>query len=317
MELSIGAEGRGVVLSGVSKQASGGIEVRGVPERQVLRTFLAYWDKLELPQYAAIQFNEPDIDYLQAEDALTCPVFDFSSTEDSIYCYDTESEVGVLFPRPAFPPGPKIGPFPGPMHLALQYIQSTSMILRDSDEPNRWVLGQGGDDLALLDAESTRRNMLELELSNCLPAPSDEVGLGDILAFKRGRRDELKSLRFALSELAYQALEQEGTLHAEHAAVGRLKNTLWDLERVANESFMSRVKSSLKVEFNFGNIAGAAAIAGSLSQSIGIPFPVGAGAGGLAASISFRPSKLWSINRLSDGLADYAYVLRLHQEIKP
>lgn len=82
-----------------------------------------------------------------------------------------------------------------------------------------------------------------------------------------------------------------------------------------DESYISRIAGSLKIEFDWKNVATKTGIVvlGSLSGQ----YPLGAGIiGGLAASINIGSEMSLKPKGLPECLADYAYLYYAHKDIR-
>lgn len=140
-----------------------------------------------------------------------------------------------------------------------------------------WVIQQFGDECFILENYSEERNTLRVDLAACLPVPTGEVNIHDILDFKEKRKNEFIALHEYLDEFYEQALSSPDQSLASKKGLSKLAKSINDLDKVTHERFQKSNKHDLSAELNlYGRDIwiGAAAGAG-LAASTGLDFASG------------------------------------------
>lgn len=249
-----------------------------------LRRYALYWDRLDFPDNKLIGIaSSPEVDYLATAGVL-------GRTRVVVR---QSGNVGALYVLAQFE--------------AFQQLSAK--------DPGLWTIGQSAADFYAPREVSAPSRGIEVELYEALPTPPDNVALSDVLEFKHRRVSELGALRANLDDL-YLEINKAGDIpRAKTAALDRLGQTVADLNRVANETWPSRVMSSVKVELNIPDIAAKASAGLVIALSVGVPGSVGAAIGAAAASIKISINEMMA-PRLPNGLRDFAYVYRQLNELK-
>lgn len=279
---------RGIVVSPVKITGKNSMKVNGKIFPVDIRRYLLYWDRIDFPQNNIIGFGEtPEISFLKDIGILK------------------QSNIRVLDS--------------GEMTKLYLKTQIEALKLNNEKEKGCWSLGQTNTHLVLPKNDTIKKRIVEINLHQALPIPSDKVSLDDILFFKERRKDELLSFRGMMDELYLEVSDSSDPERAEIKNIDKLRKSLVDLHKVMDESFTHRLLGGLKVEVDVPNLFDVAvktargAGAGALFH-----FPVEYGAIlGLASSfikvsseVSLRPKAI------PDNLRDFAYLYYAEKELQ-
>jgi hypothetical protein len=138
--------------------------------------------------------------------------------------------------------------------------------------------------------------------------------LADILELKQKRQNEFRALRIAVDELYDEVLKSAQMPHAESAAVHRLQTVIKDIQSCVDQSWLDRLKSSIKFDFNIPT-ALVSSWGGSAVTSAVFPGlePIGAAAGAMLSTIKFE-SKLGStLKNLPENSKSFAYLYHVEK----
>jgi hypothetical protein len=250
-----------------------------------LRQYLLYWDKIDFPNNNLIGIgSSSDIQFLIDQNILSRTEIKFSN-------------------------------FHGNIGYGYIYSQIEALKLKNRSEPGQWSLAQTGNHLFIPDDVSDETKTFEIELYNMLPVPSEFVSLDDIILFKNRYNDELIAFRSQMDELYLGIINSGDIPRARIMALTRLEQAIKDLNIVANESFASRLLSSLKVELNLPSLL-ATAITGSFTgAAFGLSPEIGAAIGATSAAIKFDLSLTKKVRGLPKELKAYAYLHRIEREL--
>lgn len=239
---------RGVII-GPTYRPIGNTGIQFGPfDTSALRHFLLYWDKLDFPQSNIIaHYTPPEFDFLESEGILTY------------------SDVRLT------------GSFMINANL-MAVVQNSAFLNREKKEPGCWSIAQDAPYLISSEQDVVNTRSLEILLMGCLPVPSQDVSLQDILEFKLRRESELLALRAFIDELYQGVLSSADDARAFDAAIERLKNGIQDIQRSANESFDIRLRRSLSFNFSLKE----AAIM-TLGLSAGVPIEFASALGAISA----------------------------------
>ena len=132
--------------------------------------------------------------------------------------------------------------------LSCQSIVAEKLFKENKDTD--WVIQQLGEECLLLDKYSEERNTLRIDLASCLPVPTGETNIYDILEFKENRKDEFIALHEYLDEVYEQALLSPDQGLASKKAISKLEKSIKNLDKVTFERFNSFSKHNLSAVFN-------------------------------------------------------------------
>lgn len=255
-------------------------------ETEDLKYYLLYWDKIEHPDNNLISIGtSPDEQFLIDSALLTRTNISLKS-------------------------------FSGNIGFGYVLAQTMAFQQKNQQEPGLWTMAQSSNRLFLPNEYANPANTIEIELAKALPAPGELVTLDDVLAFKKKRQPELVALRSCMDDLYLSVVQSRDIPRAKNSAIERLENAIKEIQVVANESWKSKLLSSLKVELNIPDlIVKAGAIAG-LSASFGLSPIAGAAIGAIGSVIKFEFTSMLKTKSLPQHLRDYAYIYNVEKELK-
>lgn len=257
------------IVDGTSLRFPGSIGI----EPDDLRFYLLYWDRIDYPNSNIIHItSSPSEQFLIDESVMT------------------RTSVAIR----------------GSGRLEKAYVSAQLEALRllNTMDPGKWSLAQTSNAFYLPSNKSIEKRSLEVELYSLLPVPTKNVALEDILIFKENRHDELQRLRIAMDELYHYIDMAKDVPRAKNAAILKLEKTLEDLNRVALESWTTRLLHSLRIEVNLPNLIKSSIKGEIVSQSFGLSPGIGAITGATASVIKFSIRN----KRLPDELMDFLYL---------
>ena len=249
-----------------------------------LRFYLLYWDKIDYPNNNLIHIaSSPNDQFLIDAGVMT----------------RTNIAVNAS----------------GGMETLYVSAQLDALRQLNTRDPGQWSLAQTSNAFYLPESESTETRSIEIELFSVLPVPTENVALEDILRFKEKRHDELVRLRIAMDKLYLDVDRSNDIPRAKNAAIIELEETLKALNRVANESWTTRLLPNLRVEFSLSELAGSAAAGELVGQRFGITPGVGAAIGAVSAAVKLGYGTVRRVKGLPDELKDFAYLNHIADDL--
>ncbi|AVK50682.1 hypothetical protein AXY43_23165 [Clostridium sp. MF28] len=252
-----------------------------------LREYILYWDRIDYPTNNII-FNEltPDEEYLQKANLL-------KRTHNIL-----NGKVSV---------NPEI------------FIQSQMNALKENSKnmDETWSIAQPTKDIILPSNDSVNTRNIQVELYDCIPIPSANISLEDILNFKEHRYDELMEFRILMDEMYLSIINSGDIQLSKDMCANRLQTKIIELNRVMAESKFKRMLGSVKVEVDIPQVSnlGMGALYGCFLGSK-LNFPTAGTFLGLASScIKVSLEKSLKPKELPEGLKDYAYLYYAHREL--
>lgn len=271
---------RGIILGPDAKidVASNSIHmITSEPNAGLLRHALLYWDKIDFPQNNIIRVESSDIEFLkQAGVAQTTQIR-----------VDMSGEMATLY-------------------VAAQFAAFHQL---NNNNPNMWTLGQHTKEFSGLSSEITKAQLAEIEINGVLPTPPDDTPLADILELKQKRLDEFRALRIAVDELYDEVLKSAQMPRAKSAAIYRLLTVIKDIRSCVDQSWLDRLKSSVKFDFNIPTVVAAAWGGDAVASSVfpGLE-PIGAAAGAMLSTIKFESKLGFVLKNLPENSKSFAYL---------
>lgn len=271
---------RGIILGPDAKidVASNSIHmITSEPNAGLLRHALLYWDKIDFPQNNIIHVESSDIEFLkQAGVAQTTQIR-----------VNMSGEMATLY-------------------VAAQFAAFHQL---NNNNPNMWTLGQHTKEFSGLSSEITKAQLAEIEINGVLPTPPDDTPLADILELKQKRLDEFRALRIAVDELYDEVLKSAQMPRAKSAAIYRLLTVIKDIRSCVDQSWLDRLKSSVKFDFNIPTVVTAAWGGGAVASSVfpGLE-PIGAAAGAMLSTIKFESKLGFVLKNLPENSKSFAYL---------
>jgi len=248
-----------------------------------LRFYLLYWDKIDFPDNNILHIgSSPDDQFLIEAGVMTRTNFaGQGSGMETVY---VDAQLGALREL-------------------------------NSKNPGQWALAQTSNAFFFPASKSTETRSIEVELFSALPVPTGDIALDDILQFKERRCDELVRLQTAMDNLYLEIDRSNDIPRAKSAAISELENTLIELNRVANESWATRLLPSLRIEFSLSELATSAAAGEIVGERFGLMPGSGAAIGAVSAALKLSYSSVQKVNGLPDELKDYAYLNRISDDL--
>ena len=191
-------------------------------------------------------------------------------------------------------------------------------LLADHNASNEisWSLAQAVDDLLLSPEVADRRTVIEFELYNCLPVPSEDTPLEDIFDFKFRRQDELAAFRAAMDDMYLEIVNSNDVPRSKDVTLVRLERSLLDLQRILKDGKITSVATSLKSLVNTTlDSAGVGAGLMGGAMAFNLPFQAAAAVGLSAMALRFVTREASKPRDLPPHLHDYAYLLKLSAEL--
>lgn len=256
----------------------------GAIESQV-REHLPYWDMFDLPDNPVLAYGlTPDLEFLRTE--------------------------GIIRKTNARPR------FSGAVAELWVRSQFEAWRLNEAREPGQWSLAQQGATFWLPPEEQVTSRTIETTLYAALPIPGLDVSDADILEFKARRAAELEALRADLDALYLSIVASSDLPRATGAAVARVERALVAIHKVSDESWASRLRSTIKVDLSVSSVAVGAIGGAAVASSIALPLALGAGVGAVAAALKFELKQESIAAKLPQGVASLAYACEVERELQ-
>jgi hypothetical protein len=250
---------RGLIAApGIINRLPEGFEMKRSLSLDEMRYYALYWDKVVIPSNNLVHIGVPQEDAFISAGAIERPNIGFQGS------YGGNQLTDAI--------------------LSCQSIVAKELV---KDKTMDWVIQQFGHECILLDNYSEERNTLRIDLAACLPVPTGEVNIHDILEFKEQRKNEFITLHEYLDEFYEEALSSADQDLASKKALSKLAKSIDDLDKVTHERFQKSNKHDLSAELNlYGRdiLIGAAGGAG-LDFASGFTFPIATIAGGLLSIV--------------------------------
>lgn len=288
---------RGVIIGPrMKKLDGGGVEIESSAINPAdLRRYVLYWDQIDWPDNNVVSlgadYDPPDIATLRAEGILR------------------RSEV-------------RLPSWNGPIDDLFALAQEAAFLHNSrSGENIGWAIAQTAPALVLPGARDTRRS-IEVDLTQTVLSPAEDVPIDRVLEFRRRREAELLQFRNAIDELYLEAVSSGDVHRARELALRKLRRSINDLDRVMSEPGWKRVISSMKASFSVtdGIAAGwgmTAAISEMASVGNDLLFNVGLiTALGSAVKISVVSLPKFRAT-IPEQLTPFAYVHHVEKELGP
>lgn len=250
---------RGLIAApGIINRLPEGFEMKRSLSLDEMRYYALYWDKVVIPSNNLVHIGVPQEDAFISAGAIERPNIGFQGS------YGGNQLTDAI--------------------LSCQSIVAKELV---KDKTMDWVIQQFGDECILLDNYSEERNTLRIDLAACLPVPTGEVNIHDILEFKEQRKNEFITLHEYLDEFYEEALSSPDQDLASKKALSKLAKSIDDLDKVTHERFQKSNKHDLSAELNlYGRDIwiGAAAGAG-LDFASGFTLPIATIVGALMSTV--------------------------------
>lgn len=230
-----------------------------------LRYFLLYWDRVVIPSNNIVHLAVPEEEELLSTGVFTRPSVPFS------------------------------GVFNGET-MAKAQLDAQALVAKDLIENDRsvdWVLHQLGNEIVLPDELALERQLVRVEIANCLPVPPGSTHIPDILEFKERRKDELELLHRSIDQLYFEILRSPDPSLQSKQALSDFQKSIVALNAVSQERWGVSTSYSLSAELNLSGkdlLAGAAAAAAFGFFLHPMVIPVAGVIGAVASAVNIRAS---------------------------
>lgn len=213
---------RGIIATpGIINRLPKGFQMAGGLSLDEMRYYALYWDKVVIPTNNLVHMGVPQEEAFISAGAIERPRVAFSGS------YEGDQVTNAM--------------------LSCQSLIAKELI---KDKKTDWVIQQFNDELIILDDYIEERNTLRIDLASCLPVPTGEINIHDILNFKELRKTEFMALHEYLDEVYQQALLFPDQTLASKKAIANLTKSIEDLDKVTQEGFKEYMKHNLSTVFN-------------------------------------------------------------------
>lgn len=261
MSATMTPDKRGIVISPPFKAIpTGGIQVGGYLTTHEIRKYLFYWDEIDYPDNNFVSVDAgPEIQFLIEAGVARRTRIKFQGSVSS-----------------------------GSGEFFLQ-AQQAAFDKHDQMEPGCWSFAQPVTEPHF--AYATMQPVIEYELWNSLPVPSNDVPLDEILEFKARRRDELLLLRVHLDDMYEEIIAAADVPRAKNKQLMKIQSAIVDIDKALADSGVKKVITSLRgyIAGEFGNIAGTGMAAAGLAPALIGMDPLTAGLVGSGFAFAIKP----------------------------
>ena len=298
---------RGIVI-GQRVSTDDGFSMSGAVEVADVVKWLLYWDKITYAgvgfQGASISGNQPaDINYLESLGVFETEIVDLQSLGP------------ISLPAPE--PGTSIFGIAGnqfPIVAAAVRVKLCETLSQRTG--NIWSVGQSGGETLILPNHNQSRELLDVQLINCLPVPETATPFEDILNFKEKYQAELERLRHALDALREKVLSSTDERRAIDAAMREISASLENIKRAMNGKGIKALYNTISLYTDNPSLGFWSAFGGIVAASQGIPYEVAAGAG-LAAptALKFIKRNILGGHSLPNPQSDFTYAFEVTRQL--
>lgn len=213
---------KGIIATpGIINRLPKGLQMAGSLSLDEMRYYALYWDNVVIPTNNLVHMGLPQEEAFISAGAIERPNVAFNGS------YEGDQVTNAV--------------------LSCQSIVAKELV---KDKRIDWVIQQFNDELIILDDYIEERNTLRIDLASCLPVPTGEINIHDILNFKELRKTELIALHDYLDEVYQQALLFPDQTLASKKAISNLTRAIEDLDKVTQEGFKEYMKHNLSTVFN-------------------------------------------------------------------
>ncbi|MFC4684677.1 DUF6236 family protein [Exiguobacterium sp. s149] len=253
-------------------------------DQEKLREYVMYWDQIDFPVNQILHFGDtPETDYLVKAQVM----------KRSKINLQMSGELVELFLKG----------------------QLEAFRINNANNPGSWSLAQSGSELVLPQSSTIMTRNLEIELYNCLPVPKGDVSLDDILNFKEVRNDELLEFRQLIDDIYLEIINSGDHERALVKNIENIKRKIIELNKIMDESRISRAAKSLKIEFDVKDIISNGAMGFLIAQGSEYPIELGMAAGALFSAIKISSEISIQPKEIPPELKGYAYLHYSHKEL--
>jgi hypothetical protein len=301
---------RGLVIGSRINLENGLFSINGNVDTQDLAKWLLYWDHIT---YAGVGLNghsfsgtpTPDISFLESEGIFKTEIIDIQSLElQSIPPPELEAHFWGLSGNQFH-----IVSSAARIKLSKQLLETTG---------NIWSVGQaGGEKLILPGGIHEQKELIDVQLVNCLPVPAKLTPFEDILYFKAKYQGELMRLRIALDALREKILSSSDERRATDAALYEISSSLTDIYSALDGSGIKTISESIALYTKNPDLVFWASLGEQAADSQGIPIELGRYTGAaLATVIKFLKRNVQGGQNLPNSNSDFTYAFEAIQQLK-
>jgi len=299
---------RGIVI-GQRISTDGGFSMNGAVETSDIVRWLLYWDKITYAGVglngASISGNQPDeIEYLESLGIFNTEIVDLKTLGS------------IRVPQPK--PGTEIFGIAGNQYPIVSAAVRVKLCENLSERTGSiWTLGQSGGEILSLPSFEETKELLDIQLSNCLPVPVSDTPFEDILNFKESHIAELERLRYALDILREKVLSSSDERRALDLAMREISIALEDMHNAMNGKGINVLSQSISLYTENPSLGFWSALGGVLGASQGIPIEIAAGAGlAIPTAFKFIKRNVLGGNALPSPKSDFSYAFEISRELR-
>jgi hypothetical protein len=299
---------RGIVI-GSRVNIEKGFSFNGTVESTDLVKWLLYWDQIT---YAGFGFgggsitgnHSHDVQFLEAEGIFKTEIVDLGelSIEEL-----PEPELGINMMGFSGNQIPYVSAA-ARVKLANQLSSTTGDV---------WTMGQSGGELLLLPGVRQQKELIDVQLINCMPVPVGETAFEDILSFKQKYHSELERLRYATDAFRERILSSVDERRAIDAAIHEISLSLADIHKALNGNGVNTLSETISLYTNNPALGFWTSLGGVVAAGTGIPLEVGAAAGlGLPTVCKFLKRAVSGGQNLPNPNKDFTYAYEVIRQFK-
>lgn len=297
---------RGIVI-GSRIDARGGFSMMGAVEIEDLLKWILYWDQIT---YAGVGLRGASIAGNQPEDVLFLEEAGVFKTK----IVDLEALDLPFLPPPEHPLTVVLGEHI--WGLSNTQFASAAAAARvhlsnqlSAQAGDIWTIGQAGGEHLLLPGVNERRELIDVQLVNCLPVPAVGTPFQDILEFKTRYQDEIDELRRSFDRLRENILSSSDERRAIDLAIHEISSSVSNIRAALQGTDIQTVSETIALYTNNPSIGFWTALGGMAAAAKGFPVAVGLGSGiALPTLCRFLKRSIIGGRNLPSENADFAYV---------
>lgn len=281
----------------------------GSVDRDQLTKWLLYWDKIV---YAGIGFNGPSITGKHPDDFLHLEELGVFRTE--VVDIQTLGNIQVPYPKSG---GNIFG-------IAMNQFPVVSSALRlklcenlSQQSNDVWALGQSGGENLILPFENGFKELIDIQIYDKLPVPSQDTPFKEILEYKAKYQGELQALRFYLDQLRDIVLRSQDEKRALEKVLYDLSVSLENIRKSMLAKRINTLSDTISLYTNnpsnaFWGMLGAAA-----GAAYGFPVAVtSAAALAIPTTFKFIKRNIVGGRNLPNQNEDFSYLINMKNELR-
>jgi len=182
---------------------------------------------------------------------------------------------------------------------------------------NIWSIGQAGGEQLLLPGVSERKELIDVQLVNCLPVPHVGTSFDDVLQFKARYHDELEQLRRSFDQLRETILSSADERRVIDLAVHKISSSLSDIQSALRSSSIKTFSESIALYTSNPSLTFWTSLGGLAAAAKGFPVEVGVAAGlALPTLCRFIKRSVQGGQNLPNVSSDFAYAYEIMRQLK-